>query len=123
MTLCAQLLNHFVLTIVPEMIRAISIFALTLLCGVVSAAEPIGFFKQICLKCHDVKKHNGDVRLDLLSLQCSNSNTHNNSNYPLLLCGGKNLGLKHGKFHMLNALDVPTQKFSDSTGALEGILL
>ena len=67
---------------------------------------------------------------------CSNSNTHNNSNYPLLLCGGKNFGLKHGKFHMLqdrkvplnnlyvtmlNALDVPTKKFSDSTGALDGV--
>ena len=68
---------------------------------------------------------------------CSNSNTHNNSNYPLLLCGGKNFGLKHGKFHMLqdrkvplnnlyvtmlNALDVPTKKFSDSTGALDDVL-
>ena len=67
---------------------------------------------------------------------CSNSNTHNNSNYPLLLCGGKNFGLKRGKFHMLqdrkvplnnlyvtmlNALDVPTQKFSDSTGALDDV--
>ena len=67
---------------------------------------------------------------------CSNSNTHNNSNYPLLLCGGKNFGLKHGKFHMLqdrkvplnnlyvtmlNALDVPTKKFSDSTGALDDV--
>ena len=74
----------------------------------------------------------------LIYYGCSNSNTHNNSNYPLLLCGGKNLGLKHGEFHMLNdrkvplnnlyvtmlnALSVPTEKFSDSTGALDDVLL
>ena len=63
----------------------------------------------------------------------SNSRTHVNTDYPLMLCGGKNLGIKHGAFHMLNdspqplsnlyvtmlnALDVPTERFSDSTGAL-----
>ncbi len=72
---------------------------------------------------------------------CSNSKTHVNRNYPLLLCGGKNLGLKHGKFHrfggnsenkkvpltdlyltLLNALDVPTDEYSDSTGSLSGII-
>jgi hypothetical protein len=72
---------------------------------------------------------------------CSNSKTHVNRNYPMLLCGGKNLGLKHGKFHkfgdkdenkkvplsnlyvtLLEALDVPTEKFSDSTGSLSGII-
>lgn len=72
---------------------------------------------------------------------CSNSKTHVNRNYPLLLCGGKNLGLKHGKFHkfggkdenkkvpltnlyvtLLEALDVPTERFSDSTGSLSGII-
>jgi hypothetical protein len=72
---------------------------------------------------------------------CSNSKTHVNRNYPLLLCGGKNLGLKHGRFHsfdeksenkkvpltnlyvtLLNALDVPTESFSDSTGSLSAII-
>ncbi|MEM7010666.1 MAG: DUF1552 domain-containing protein [Verrucomicrobiota bacterium] len=68
---------------------------------------------------------------------CSNSRTHVNRDYPLLLCGGANLGLKHGSFHMLgdtgqplsnlyvtllNALDVPTEKFSDSTGSLDAIV-
>lgn len=67
----------------------------------------------------------------------SNSRTHVNRDYPLLLCGGKNLGLKHGRFHrlgskniplcnlyvtLLNALDVPTKRFSDSTGALDEIV-
>jgi hypothetical protein len=66
----------------------------------------------------------------------SNSRTHVNRDYPLLLCGGKNLGLKHGAFHMLqaqnaplsnlyvtmlNRLDVPTERFSDSTGELSVI--
>jgi hypothetical protein len=63
----------------------------------------------------------------------SNSRTHVNRDYPLLLSGGKNMGLKHGGFHMLqaenaplsnlyvtmlNCLDVPTDRFSDSTGEL-----
>jgi hypothetical protein len=73
---------------------------------------------------------------------CSNSKTHVNRDYPLLLCGGKNLGLKHGKYHkfggknenkkvpltnlyvtLLNTLDVPTKHFSDSTGTLDDVLL
>ncbi len=62
----------------------------------------------------------------------SNSNTHNNTNYPLLLAGGSQLGLKHGQFlkygqnvplsnlyvTMLNRLGVPTDGFVDSTGEL-----
>ena len=74
----------------------------------------------------------------LIYYGCSNSATHNNSNYPLLLCGGKNLGLRHGEFHMLNdrkvplnnlhvsmlkALDAPVDRFSDSTGNLDGVIL
>ena len=73
----------------------------------------------------------------LIYYGCSNSRTHVNNDYPLLLCGGKNLGLKHGKFHkvqdrkvplnnlyvtMLNTLDVPIKKFSDSTGSLDDVL-
>ncbi|MCB1065940.1 MAG: DUF1552 domain-containing protein [Verrucomicrobiae bacterium] len=66
----------------------------------------------------------------------SNSNTHNNTRYPLLLAGGSRLGLKHGQFlkysedtplsnlqfTMLNRLGVPTEKFVDSTGDLTEIL-
>jgi hypothetical protein len=81
----------------------------------------------------------GGTMLDntLVYYGCSNSQSHVNKNYPLLLCGGKNLGLKHGQFHMLhkkkqplsnlyvtllNALDVPTEKFSDSTGSIADIV-
>ena len=67
----------------------------------------------------------------------SNSQTHVNRNYPLMLVGGDNLGLKHGTFHklgdtkpplsnlyltLLNALDVPAKQFSDSTGTISQIM-
>ena len=62
----------------------------------------------------------------------SNSETHNNRNYPLLLAGGANLGLKHGRYlrmdeeiplsnlllTMLNCVGVETERFSDSTNTL-----
>jgi hypothetical protein len=60
--------------------------------------------------------------------------SHSTQNYPIHLAGGNRLGLKHGKLHafegkdkvplanlfvtLLQALDVPTQKFADSTGSL-----
>lgn len=56
------------------------------------------------------------------------SSTHNARNYPLILAGGKNMGLKHGQYHkfsekvplsnlyltMLQAAGVPTSRFADS---------
>jgi hypothetical protein len=67
----------------------------------------------------------------------SNSNTHNNNNYPLLLAGGRKLGLQHGQFLHLNAstpfanlfvtlfdrMKLPVESFADSTGPLEGLLV
>jgi hypothetical protein len=67
----------------------------------------------------------------------SNSQTHVNRNYPLMLVGGEKLGLKHGTFHelgdtkpplsnmylsLLNALDVPATQFSDSNSTFSQIL-
>ena len=67
----------------------------------------------------------------------SNSQTHVNSDYPLMLVGGENLGLKHGTFHqlsgktpplsnlyltLLNALDVPAMQFSDSSSTFSQIV-
>ena len=67
----------------------------------------------------------------------SNSKTHVNRDYPLLVAGGKNLGLKQGQFHnmqgsgiplsnlyltFLNCLGVPVSKFSDSTGKVDAIM-
>ena len=65
----------------------------------------------------------------------SNSKTHNNTNYPLMLCGGKNFGFKHNQhvsydqdipmsnlfLTILNKLDVPAEPFADSNGTLAEI--
>ncbi len=62
----------------------------------------------------------------------SNSQTHVNNNYPLILAGGKRLGLSHGSFRKfgeevplsnlfvtaLACLDVPSEGFADSTGEI-----
>ena len=60
--------------------------------------------------------------------------SHSTVNYPLHLAGGNHLGFHHGQLHafegakkvplanlfvtMLNAVDVPVQKFADSTGTM-----
>ena len=64
--------------------------------------------------------------------------SHSTKNYPLHLAGGNQLGFQHGKLHsfegarkvplanlfvtMLNAIDVPVEKFADSTGAMTEVL-
>lgn len=66
----------------------------------------------------------------------SNSNTHNNTNYPLVLAGGDKLGLKHGHFHkfganvplsnlfvtLLNQMGAPAESFVDSTGEMTEVV-
>ena len=65
----------------------------------------------------------------------SNSKTHNNTKYPLMLCGGKNFGFKHNQhvkyeqsipmsnllLTVLNKMNVPAKSFADSNGILEEI--
>lgn len=65
----------------------------------------------------------------------SNSRTHQNRNYPLLLAGGGKLGLKHNHYlkfaettpmsnlfvSMLQALGVESDRFVDSKGPLAGL--
>ena len=67
---------------------------------------------------------------------CSNSSTHNNNNYPLILAGGANLGFKHGQYRkvddttplnnvyttMLQRIGVPIDSFGDATGVFDEIL-
>ncbi|MEM6507838.1 MAG: hypothetical protein AAF711_20580, partial [Planctomycetota bacterium] len=64
--------------------------------------------------------------------------SHSGFNYPLQLAGGKNMGFKHGSLHewvgdkkvpmanlfvtMLQAMDIPTTKFADSTGTLPELM-
>jgi hypothetical protein len=66
----------------------------------------------------------------------SNSKTHNNTNYPLVLAGGNGLGMKHGQYlrfgpetplsnvfvTMLDKLGVPSEKFADSTSDMSELV-
>jgi len=66
----------------------------------------------------------------------SNSTTHNNNNYPLVLAGGRKLGFQHGQFRkfdakvpmanllvtMLQRVGVPRASFADSTGEMSELL-
>ncbi|MEK6234658.1 MAG: DUF1552 domain-containing protein [Planctomycetales bacterium] len=69
---------------------------------------------------------------------CSTSTTHRSRNYPIVLAGGGELGVKHGRFHqfdenqhrladlfvtMLNSLGVETERFADNTTNLNQFLL
>jgi len=81
--------------------------------------------------------NDGGTLLDhtLVLYGSSNSVTHQNRNYPLLLAGGRGLGFQHGHFlsfeesmplanlflSMLHATGVETDRFADSTGTLPGI--
>ena len=67
----------------------------------------------------------------------SNSRTHVNTDYPLMLMGGEKLGLRQGAVHefgeeapplsnvyltLMNALDIPVDQFSDSSGTIAEIM-
>jgi hypothetical protein len=81
----------------------------------------------------------GDSRLldNTMALYGSGtSTTHNARNYPLILAGGKNLGLRHGRFikqqaerplgdlyvTMLHRYDIPVRGFADNAGEFSEIL-
>ena len=67
---------------------------------------------------------------------CGTSKTHIGRNYPLVLAGGKNLGIKHGSFHrfdeerpfndllltLLQQAGVETGSFGDSAGTVDQII-
>jgi hypothetical protein len=109
-------------------------------------AEKLGRFDQFLAQNHarflqslaDAQEGDGSV-LDrtLVLYGSSNSRTHNNHNYPLLLAGGRSLGVKHGQYlrynekdmrlsnlflTMLDRLGVPAERFADSTGEFTDIL-
>jgi hypothetical protein len=90
-------------------------------------------------KLDSVQEANGTL-LDntVIMYGSSNSRTHVNRDYPMMICGGSNLGFKHGSLYelqasgaplnnlytsILNALDVPTEKFSDSKGELTQVMV
>ena len=90
-------------------------------------------------KLDSVQESNGTL-LDntVIMYGSSNSKTHVNRDYPMMICGGSNLGFKHGSLYelqasgaplnnlytsILNALDVPTEKFSDAKGELTQVMV
>jgi len=83
------------------------------------------------------KEQNGSVLDNSLVLYgSSNSKTHENKNYPLVLAGGRELGFQHNRFlkfsddvplsnlyvTMLNQMGVETESFVDSTGEMTELL-
>jgi len=96
-------------------------------------AEQFAYFLQ---RLASAEEDNGSVLDNTLVLYgSSNSNTHNNRNYPLILAGGRNLGLQHGRYlklpeevplsnlfvTALECTDAPCEKFADSTGDLGAV--
>jgi hypothetical protein len=67
---------------------------------------------------------------------CCTSETHVTRNYPLILAGGSNLGIKHGQYRkfsedvplnnlyltMLKKMDISAESFNDSTEPMADIL-
>jgi len=67
----------------------------------------------------------------------SNSKTHNNTNYPLILAGGKNMGYQHGQYLRFDndvplsnlfvtiqqQMGVKAESFADSTGQLDDLIV
>ena len=94
-------------------------------------ASQFAYFVKKMSETHDEHGPLLDHTMMLYGSACSS--THNARNYPLVLAGGEKMGLNHGGYHvfeeketpmsnlfvsMLNAADVPTKSFADSTGPL-----
>jgi hypothetical protein len=97
-------------------------------------AEQLAYFLD---RLSSAKEQHGSVLDNSVVLYgSSNSQTHNNSNYPLVLAGGNQIGLQHGQFlkyssdvpltnlfvTLLNCIGVPTSKFADSNSVLTEML-
>jgi hypothetical protein len=94
-------------------------------------------FAYLLNRLSEMPEGNGSV-LDntCLLYGSSNSKTHNNTNYPLVLAGGKNMGYEHGQYIKfandvpLSNLFVTIQKrmgakadsFADSSGEMKEVL-
>jgi hypothetical protein len=110
-----------------------------------NGAEPLGKWDQFRVeqftyflnRLKETQEGDGNL-LDhtMIMYGSSNSSTHNNTNYPIVLAGGNNLGLNHGQYlqydadtpfanvhqTILNRLNLPTTSFADSTGELQELL-
>lgn len=97
--------------------------------------QQLAYFIDRMKNTHDEHGSLLDNTLILYGSACSS--THNARNYPLVLAGGKSMGVKHGSYtvfderhtpmsnlfvSMLNSVGIETQSFSDSTGKLPSVL-
>ena len=97
-------------------------------------AEQLAYFLQ---RMQETREGDGTLLDNTIVLYgSSNSYTHNNTNYPLVVAGGSKLGFKHGAFHkfgadvplsnlyltMMNRLGMSKPSFVDSTGELEQLV-
>jgi len=94
-------------------------------------AEQFGYFLGRLASTEE--KHGTMLDNSVILYGSSNSQTHNNTNYPLILAGGGQLGLRHGQYRrfgsdvplsnlfvtMLNSIGVQAETFADSTGPLD----
>jgi hypothetical protein len=101
-------------------------------------AEQHAYFLQ---RLRDTKEGEGNMldRTIVLWGSAHPHGSHSTKNYPIHLAGGNALGFKHGQLHtfegdkkkpltnlfvsMLNAVDVPTKNFADSTGEMTELLV
>ena len=96
-------------------------------------AEQLGYFLS---RLDGTAEGNGTLLDSSIVLYgSSNSETHNNRNYPLVLAGGSQLGFQHGAYRrfaedvpltnlfvsILNRVGVESERFADSTGPLSKI--
>ncbi|QDU24137.1 DUF1552 domain-containing protein [Urbifossiella limnaea] len=97
-------------------------------------AEQFGYFLARLAR---VREGDGRLLDNTVALYGSGtSTTHNARNYPLVLAGGKTLGLKHGRYikqraerplgdlflTLLHRFDVPARSFADNAGEFREIL-
>ena len=97
-------------------------------------AQQLAYFLQ---RLKDTPEGDGNLLDSTLVLYgSSNSKTHNNTNYPTVLAGGRKLGFKHNQFikfdsktpfsnlfvTMMDKFGAPIEKFADSTGEMTELL-
>jgi hypothetical protein len=96
-------------------------------------AQQLAYFLERMARTRD--EHGTLLENTLVLYGSACSTTHDARNYPLILAGGQRMGLQHGQYRqlgdavplsnlfvsMLRALNVPAQRFADSTGRLDQI--
>ena len=93
-------------------------------------AEQLAYFLERLSTADE--EHGSVLDHSLVLYGSSNSNTHNNTNYPLILAGGSQFGLQHGRYlkfaddvplsnlyvTMLNSVGADCHGFADTSGDL-----